>query len=70
MNNNIVDNLSLVLQVLSLQILFDDFNNTDLMQELQRQDNEYFKKIIENQNEILNLLRKEDNNAREVREEN
>jgi hypothetical protein len=70
MNNNIVDNLSLVLQVLSLQILFDDCNNTDLMQELQRQDNEYFKKIIENQNEILNLLRKEDNNAREVREEN
>jgi hypothetical protein len=70
MNNNIVDNLSLVLQVLSLQILFDDCNNTDLMQELQRQDNEYFKKIIENQNEILTLLRKEDNNAREVREEN
>jgi hypothetical protein len=70
MNNNIVDNLSLVLQVLSLQILFDDFNNTDLMQELQKQDTQYFEKIIKNQEEILNLLRKEDNNAREVREEN
>ena len=60
MNNNIVDNLSLVLQVLSLQILFDDFNNTDLMQELQKQDSEYLEKILKNQEEILNLLRKEE----------
>jgi hypothetical protein len=69
MRNNL-DMASLVLQVYNLVLLMQDFNNTDLMQELQRQDNEYFKKIIENQNEILNLLRKEDNNAREVREEN
>jgi hypothetical protein len=34
-----------------------DFNNTDLMQELQRQDNEYFEKIIKNQEEILNILK-------------
>jgi hypothetical protein len=52
MNNNIVNNLSLVLQALSLQILFDDCNNTDLMQELQRQDKEYLEKII-NQNEEI-----------------
>lgn len=56
---NRVDNLSLVLQALSLEILFRDYNNSDLMQELQKQDTEYFEKIIKNQNEILNLLRKE-----------
>ena len=61
MKNNIVDNLGLVLQALSLQILFKDYNNTDLMQELQKQDEHFFKKIIEQNNEILNLLRKENN---------
>ena len=60
MKNNMVDNLSLVLQMLSLEILFKDFNNTDLMQELQKQDTQYFERIIKNQEEILNLLRKED----------
>jgi hypothetical protein len=63
-NNNYINNLSLILQALSLELLFKDYNNSDLMQELQRQDNEYFKKILENQEEILTLLRKEDNNAR------
>ena len=57
MNNNIVNNLSLVLQVLSLQILFDDCNNTDLMQELQRQDKEYLEKIIKQNEEIINYLK-------------
>ena len=61
MKNNIVDNLSLILQALSLQILFQDYNNSDLMQELQKQDTQYFEKIIKNQEEILNLIRKEDN---------
>ena len=60
MKSNMVDNLSLVLQMLSLEILFKDFNNTDLMQELQKQDTQYFERIIKNQEEILNLLRKED----------
>ena len=69
MRNNL-DATSLILQLYSLILLIQDYNNSDLMQELQRQDNEYFKKIIENQNEILTLLRKEDNNAREVRKEN
>lgn len=57
MKNNIIDNLGLVLQALSLEILFKDYNNTDLMQELQKQDNEYFEKIIHNQEEILTLLK-------------
>lgn len=56
MNNNIVDNLSLVLQVLSLQILFEDFNNSDLMQELQKQDSEYLEKIIKQNEQIIELL--------------
>ena len=56
MNNNIVNNLSLVLQALSLQLLFDDCNNTDLMQELQRQDKEYLEKIINQNEKIISLL--------------
>ena len=60
MKSNTVDNVSLFLQALSLQILFQDYNNTDLMQELQKQDAQYFEKIIKNQEEILTLLRKEE----------
>lgn len=69
MKNNL-DMASLVLQVYNLILLMQDFNNTDLMQELQKQDTQYFEKIIKNQEEILNLLRKEDNYAREVKREN
>jgi len=54
-----LDISSFILQLYSVAILLQDFNNTDLMQELQKQDNEYFQKIIKNQEEILNLLRKE-----------
>lgn len=64
MNNSIYDRLGLVLQALSLQILFRDFNNADLMQELQKQDKEYFEKILIQNEEILNLLRKEANDGR------
>ena len=60
MRNNL-DATSLVLQLYSLIILIQDYNNSDLMQELQHQDRNYFEKIIKNQEEILNLLRKEDN---------
>lgn len=67
---NRVDNLSLVLQALSLEILFRDCNNSDLMQELQRQDSEYLEKIIKNQEQILTLLRKEDNDAGKTSKEN
>ena len=61
MKTNMVDNLGLVLQALSLQILFQDYNNTDLMQELQKQDTQYFEKIIKNQEEILKLLKERNN---------
>lgn len=55
---NTVDNLSLILQALSLEILFRDYNNSDLMQELQKQDKEYLEKIIKQNNEILEYLKK------------
>ena len=57
MRNNMVDNLSLVLQAISLQILFQDYNNSDLMQELQSQDEKYLKKIIEQNEQIIKLLK-------------
>lgn len=58
---NTVDNLSLVLQMLSLEILFRDYNNSDLMQELQTQDEKYLKKIISQNEEILKLLKERSN---------
>ena len=57
MNENAINGLSLILQMLSLQILFQDFNNSDLMNELQMQDKHYLEKIIEQNNEILVLLK-------------
>lgn len=59
-----IDNISLLLQALSLEILFRDYNNSDLMQELQRQDKEYLEKIIEQNKEIINLLKGSDDNGR------
>lgn len=55
---NSVNNISLLLQALSLQILFQDYNNADLMQELQKQDREYLEKIIEQNNGIQKSLEK------------
>ena len=64
MNTNPVDVSSLVLQVLSLQILLRDYNNTDLMSELQTQDEKYLKRIIQQNEEIINLLKKGDSDGR------
>jgi len=66
---NSVDITSLVLQILSLQILMKDYNNSDIMQELQMQDNNYFEKIIKQNNEIIKLLkeRSEDNGRKDNR---
>lgn len=56
-NSNSVDVTSLILQALSLEVLFKDYNNTDLMQELQKQDSEYLEKIIKQNEEILKILK-------------
>jgi len=55
--NSKIDITSLFLQALSLQILFQDYNNKDLMQELQTQDEKYLKQILKNQEEILKILK-------------
>lgn len=60
MNNNLYDKLGLILQALSLQILFQDFNNVDLMKELQHQDSDYLEKIIIQNNEILEILKRKE----------
>ena len=49
MNNNL-DKGSFILQLYSLLVILKDFNNGDLMNELQTQDEIYLKKIIK-QNE-------------------
>lgn len=64
--NNTINNISFLLQLYSLEILLKDYNNSDLMQELQTQDEKYFKTIIKQNNEILNLLRKEDTDGRKT----
>ena len=63
-SNNFINNTSFLLQLYSVMLLIQDFNNTDLMQELQNQDSNYLQKIIKQNEQILTLLRKEDNNGR------
>jgi len=48
MRNNPVDVASLILQIINLEMLLEDFNNTDLMGEL--------KTIINQNNKIIELL--------------
>ena len=62
MKNDLVDIVSLLLQLLSLEILFKDYNNSDLMQELHNQDTYYLERIIKQNNEILNILKKGSDN--------
>jgi hypothetical protein len=51
------DNLSLILQIFSFELLLKDCTNNTIMEELQKQDTQYFEKIIKNQEEILKLLK-------------
>lgn len=57
MRNNQIDITSLILQLYNLILLLQDFNNSDLMNELQRQDKEYLEKIIKQNEEIIELLK-------------
>lgn len=61
MRNNFQNNLDMfanMLQILSYQILVNDFNNNDLMEFLKHQD-KLLNKIIEQNEEIIRLLKKE-----------
>ena len=49
--------LSVALQIMGYQNDMSQSSNDDLMRELQRQDKAYLEKIIENQNEILSILK-------------
>ena len=57
MRNNL-DVTSLVLQLYSVILLLQDYNNRDLMQELQLQDEKYLKTIIKQNEEILQILKR------------
>jgi len=57
MKNSNLDLSSFILQFYSLILLIQDYNNTDLMQELQNQDTNYLEKIIKQNEEILKLLK-------------
>lgn len=63
MNNNI-DKGSFLLQLYSLLIIMKDFNNGDLMNELQMQDEKYLKTIIKQNEQIIELLMKGEQNGR------
>lgn len=63
MNNNTMNNISLLLQALSLEILFKDYNNGDLMNELQHQNKDYLEKIINQNEKIIELLERSGDNG-------
>ena len=52
-----MDLVELYLQLISLYIIQKDYNNTDLMNELQHQDRNYLEKIIEQNKQILEILK-------------
>lgn len=54
MNNELFE---ILLQLYSIDLIIKDYKNTDLMQELQKQDSEYLEKIIKQNNEIIELLK-------------
>lgn len=51
-----LERISNILQILSYQILVNDFNNTDLMKYLEHQD-KLLDKIIKQNDEIISLLK-------------
>ena len=53
-----LERISNILQILSYQILVNDFNNTDLMKYLKHQD-ELLNKIIEQNQEMINMMKGE-----------
>ena len=60
-NNNIIlialNVLANLTQLESYKLLQQDLNNSDLMNELQKQDSNYLEKILKNQEEILKILK-------------
>ena len=67
MKNNSIDLTSLLLQVYSIMILMQDYNNGDLMNELQIQDEKYLKQILKNQQQILEILKERGNKSWKIK---
>lgn len=66
-NYDIINRLGLILETYSIILLKNDFNNKDLMKELQNQDEKYLTKIIQQNEEIIKLLTKgSDKSGRKV----
>ena len=65
MKSNPIDTTSLLLQLYNLVLLMEDFKNTDLMNELQRQDSEYLEKIIKQNERIIELLERREENGKD-----
>lgn len=68
-NNNILSLIADILQIANYQLNIEQTSNDQLMKELRNQDqildeqtNNYLKKIIEQNDEIINLLKKGKNN--------
>lgn len=64
MNDRNINITSLILQILSLDLISKDFNNSDLMSELQKQNKEYLEKIVLQNKKIIELLEKGGQNGR------
>ena len=59
----IMDRLSDILQILNYEMLLEDASNTDLLKYLQHQDNDLLATIISQNEEIINLLKKGENDG-------
>ena len=55
--NEYLEVFSNILQLANFSMLLEDANNTDLLKYLQHQDNDYLKIIIEQNKEIIRLLK-------------
>lgn len=69
MNNNFNESFSLALQILSYMMLLGDANNNDLLRYLQHQDNDLLNKIIEQNEQIIELLQGGNKDAKNKHQE-
>jgi len=58
-----MDRLSDILQILNYQMLLKDASNSDLLRYLQHQDNDLLSIIVSQNEEIIKLLKKGENNG-------
>jgi hypothetical protein len=59
LNTDLINLLANFLQFYNTNLLEEDASNKDVMQELQKQNEQYLSKIIEQNEEIIKLLKSE-----------